>query len=202
MDPRRRPRCGASRPAAGRASSPTRTSTTIESALAWIGLVDWTYEGSFALESEEQAADRHELVFDGLDTVATVTVNGQVIAEVANQHRSYRLDVTDLPHHRRQHGHRRLPQPGPVRRRAERGAGCAPTPLPLAVQRPAQVGVQLRVGLGHRHLLERHLARGASGVLVGRPAERRPRPCDTGRHGGHGCASPSRSSAPRHSRST
>ena len=67
-----------------------------ESALAWIGLVDWTYEGSFVLESEEQAADRHELVFDGLDTVATVTVNGNVVAEVANQHRSYRLDVTEL----------------------------------------------------------------------------------------------------------
>jgi len=67
-----------------------------ESALAWIGLVDWTYESTFALEPHELLATRHTLVFDGLDTVASVLVNGQVIAEVANQHRSYRLDVTDL----------------------------------------------------------------------------------------------------------
>ncbi len=38
----------------------------------------------------------HELVFEGLDTVATVSLNDTVIAEVANQHRSYRLDVTGL----------------------------------------------------------------------------------------------------------
>lgn len=67
-----------------------------ESALAWIGLVDWTYETTFALAGEERDADRLDLVFDGLDTVATVTLNGERIAEVANQHRSYRLDVTDI----------------------------------------------------------------------------------------------------------
>ena len=67
-----------------------------ESALAWIGLVDWTYETTFEVEEGERDADRHALVFEGLDTVATVTVNGRKVAEVANQHRSYRLDVTDI----------------------------------------------------------------------------------------------------------
>lgn len=68
-----------------------------ESALAWIGLVDWTYETSFTVTDEElNASSQHELVFDGIDTVATVSLNGAVIAEVANQHRTYRIDVTEL----------------------------------------------------------------------------------------------------------
>ena len=66
-----------------------------ESKLAWIGLVDWTYETTLIVtDAELTAAERHELVFDGLDTVATVSLNGEPIAEVANQHRSYRIDVT------------------------------------------------------------------------------------------------------------
>jgi beta-mannosidase len=67
-----------------------------ESALAWIGLVDWTYELRFDATAEELAADRLELAFDGLDTVATVSLNGEMLTEVANQHRRYRIDVTGL----------------------------------------------------------------------------------------------------------
>ncbi|MFF2371405.1 glycoside hydrolase family 2 protein [Agromyces sp. NPDC058110] len=68
-----------------------------ESALAWIGLVDWTYDTAFELsEAELASASVHELVFDGLDTVATVSLNGEAIAEVANQHRTHRIDVTAL----------------------------------------------------------------------------------------------------------
>lgn len=66
-----------------------------ESAVAWVGLVDWTYETTFELPaSDRAAASVHELVFDGLDTVATVLLNGTVVAEVANQHRVHRIDVT------------------------------------------------------------------------------------------------------------
>ena len=68
-----------------------------EALLAWIGLVDWTYETTVHTgASELAAAERHELVFDGIDTVATVLLNGTVIAEVANQHRTHRLDVTGI----------------------------------------------------------------------------------------------------------
>ena len=63
-----------------------------ESLLAWIGLVDWTYRTSFAWAPE--GADRVDLSFAGLDTVARVTLNGTVLGETANQHRSYRFDVT------------------------------------------------------------------------------------------------------------
>ena len=62
-----------------------------ESLLAWIGLVDWTYETTFEWSSGEHA--RHDLVFDGLDTVATVRLNGHDVLSAANQHRSYRVDV-------------------------------------------------------------------------------------------------------------
>ena len=62
-----------------------------EALLAWIGLVDWTYRTSF--DWSPDGAARHDLVFDGLDTVATVVLNGRVLAETANQHRSYRLAV-------------------------------------------------------------------------------------------------------------
>ncbi|MGN5734550.1 glycoside hydrolase family 2 protein [Arthrobacter psychrochitiniphilus] len=68
-----------------------------EAALAWIGLVDWTYQSSFTVSEQElAAASHHELVFDGIDTVATLSLNGIVIAEVANQHRTYRFDVRKL----------------------------------------------------------------------------------------------------------
>src|SRR5688500_8652670 len=63
-----------------------------EALLSWIGLVDWTYETSLALTAADLVGfGRHELVFDGLDTVATVLLNGAPLMEVANQHRSYRV---------------------------------------------------------------------------------------------------------------
>ncbi|QIG39368.1 glycoside hydrolase family 2 protein [Microbacterium sp. 4R-513] len=70
-----------------------------EAALSWIGLVDWTYETTFDLtHAEIAAAERHDLVFDGLDTVATVTLNGVVLGDVADQHRVHRFDVAPLLH--------------------------------------------------------------------------------------------------------
>ncbi|MBW9110534.1 glycoside hydrolase family 2 protein [Microbacterium ureisolvens] len=65
-----------------------------ESALAWIGLVDWTYATSFAWAPD--ASDRIDLVFGGLDTVTTILLNGVEIGATANQHRSYRFDVSEV----------------------------------------------------------------------------------------------------------
>ncbi|WP_248305678.1 glycoside hydrolase family 2 protein [Agromyces sp. H66] len=66
-----------------------------EALLAWIGRCDWRYATSFEWRSSN-ASDAAELVFEGLDTVATVRLNGTVIAETRNMHRSYRLDVRAL----------------------------------------------------------------------------------------------------------
>lgn len=64
-----------------------------EAATAWIGLTDWVYSTSF--EWRPDGHTRHDLAFDGLDTVATVRLNGAVVLESANQHRSYRVDVRE-----------------------------------------------------------------------------------------------------------
>jgi beta-mannosidase len=58
---------------------------------AWIGSTDFVYELAFDWNAE--GADRVDLAFDGLDTIATVRLNGTTILEAANQHRSYRLPV-------------------------------------------------------------------------------------------------------------
>lgn len=60
----------------------------------WIGLTDWTYR--LDLDWTPDASTRQELVFEGLDTVADVTVNGVVVASTRNMHRTYRIDVTRL----------------------------------------------------------------------------------------------------------
>lgn len=65
-----------------------------EAAVAWIGLVDWTYRTTFAWTPDGRT--RQDLVFEGLDTVATIRLNGRVIGETANQHRSYRFDIGAL----------------------------------------------------------------------------------------------------------
>jgi beta-mannosidase len=65
-----------------------------ERLLAWIGLTDWCYESTF--DWTPDGAERAELVFEGLDTVATVELNGTLLAATRNMHRTYRLDVTGV----------------------------------------------------------------------------------------------------------
>ncbi|WP_029291429.1 glycoside hydrolase family 2 protein [Cellulomonas sp. HZM] len=63
-----------------------------EKALAWAHRAAWLYSRTLTIEP---AADdeRVDLVFDGLDTVATITLDGLEIGRTANQHRGYRFDV-------------------------------------------------------------------------------------------------------------
>ena len=70
-----------------------------EALLAWIGLCDWRYETQFEWQAPAAtgwARSAAELVFEGLDTVATVRLNGSVVAKTRNMHRSYRFDVRGL----------------------------------------------------------------------------------------------------------
>lgn len=64
-----------------------------ERLLAWIGLCDWEYQTEFEVESDSHT--HRFLVFEGLDTVATIVLDGEVIGEARNMHRTYRFDVTD-----------------------------------------------------------------------------------------------------------
>ncbi|MGW2476782.1 beta-mannosidase [Streptomyces sp. NPDC001665] len=65
-----------------------------ETRLGWIGRTDWTYRTTF--DWTPDGHDHAALCFDGLDTVATVVLNGTEIGRTANQHRSYRFAVRDL----------------------------------------------------------------------------------------------------------
>ncbi|MGF0117615.1 glycoside hydrolase family 2 protein [Promicromonospora sp. Marseille-Q5078] len=62
-----------------------------EALLAWIGRCDWEYRTTFAWEPDGH--DRHDLVLDGLDTVADLRLNGTPVGATANMHRTYRFDV-------------------------------------------------------------------------------------------------------------
>ena len=67
-----------------------------ENELQWIGRTDWRYETQLELTAAQLDHDRLELVCLGLDTVARVKLNGQVVAETKNMHRAYRFDIKPL----------------------------------------------------------------------------------------------------------
>ena len=61
----------------------------------WIRSADATYRAKIAAINH---AGTHELHFDGLDTLATVAINGQVKLTTENMHRAYSVDITDVAH--------------------------------------------------------------------------------------------------------
>jgi beta-mannosidase len=65
-----------------------------ELALDWIGRQQWSYSTHFTYNGID--SDRVDLVCNGLDTVATVLVNGAQVGQFFNQHRSYRIPVADV----------------------------------------------------------------------------------------------------------
>jgi beta-mannosidase len=63
-----------------------------ERRLGWIGRTDWCFRTGFEAAAAA-AGERVDLVCEGLDTVATVELNGVVLGRTANMHRSYRFDA-------------------------------------------------------------------------------------------------------------
>ncbi|MEV0829926.1 glycoside hydrolase family 2 protein [Nonomuraea rubra] len=76
--------------AAGLIPDPYRDLNELE--VAWAGRADWRYDT--ALAAAPPGFERTDLVFDGLDTVARVLLDGQELGQTRNMHRSYRFDVT------------------------------------------------------------------------------------------------------------
>ena len=66
---------------------------TNEAGLQWIGEHAWEYRTTFAAAKDLLAEEVVELVADGLDTVATVTLNGREVARTENMFTGYRWDV-------------------------------------------------------------------------------------------------------------
>jgi len=65
-----------------------------EAATQWIGDTVCRYRRTFEWAAPD--AERHDLVADGLDTLATIELNGIVVGATRNQHRSYRFPVGHL----------------------------------------------------------------------------------------------------------
>ncbi|KXK63205.1 beta-mannosidase [Micromonospora rosaria] len=65
-----------------------------EVGLSWIGRTDWVYRST--VDWTPGGDDRVDLVCAGLDTVATVSVNGTEVGRTENMHRGYRFDVRSL----------------------------------------------------------------------------------------------------------
>ena len=64
-----------------------------EHEVAWVGRQDWTYTTQVEATGPHERTD---LVFDGLDTAARITLAGAELGRTRNMHRSYRFDVTGL----------------------------------------------------------------------------------------------------------
>ncbi|WP_336323036.1 glycoside hydrolase family 2 protein [Streptomyces lavendofoliae] len=62
-----------------------------ETEVAWVGRRAWSYLTDLAHDS---AHERTDLVFDGLDTAATITLAGETLGTTRNMHRRHRFDVT------------------------------------------------------------------------------------------------------------
>jgi beta-mannosidase len=67
-----------------------------EKRVQWVAESDWEYRRSFTCAPELLAEGHVFLVCDGLDTLATVTLNGQELGRTENMFRQYRWDVKAL----------------------------------------------------------------------------------------------------------
>lgn len=65
-----------------------------EAALQWIGSSDWEYQTTFDVDDALRGEETMELVFQGLDTFATVLLNGVPILDANNMFREWRAPVT------------------------------------------------------------------------------------------------------------
>lgn len=64
-----------------------------EAQLQWIGLADWEYRTSFNVSPDMLDYARSDLVFEGLDTFATVYLNGEKVLDANNFFRTWRVPV-------------------------------------------------------------------------------------------------------------
>jgi beta-mannosidase len=67
-----------------------------EAAIQWVGRADWEYRRTLDVTPALLARDHIDLVFAGLDTFASVSINGQIVLKADNAHRSWRVDAKSL----------------------------------------------------------------------------------------------------------
>lgn len=67
-----------------------------EHAVQWIGRTNWIYTCHFEADAPLLSYEKIELVCEGLDTIATILLNGHEVAKTQNMHRAYRFDIKPL----------------------------------------------------------------------------------------------------------
>jgi beta-mannosidase len=67
-----------------------------EKKVMWVAEKDWEYRHTFAVDGDLLAEEKVLLVADGLDTLATVSLNGRVLGETDNMFRRYEWEVKAL----------------------------------------------------------------------------------------------------------
>lgn len=77
--------------AAGRVPDPFKGIN--EAPIQWAGLTSWQFRRVIHVTPAMLARDHVELVFDGLDTFAIVTLNGRQLLTADNAHRRWRVDA-------------------------------------------------------------------------------------------------------------
>ena len=67
-----------------------------EKRVAWVAESDWEYRTTFSVQADVFERKQAWLVCDGLDTLASLTLNGKELGETNNMFRQYRFDVKPL----------------------------------------------------------------------------------------------------------
>ncbi|MHC4561759.1 MAG: glycoside hydrolase family 2 protein, partial [Planctomycetota bacterium] len=80
--------------AAGKISDPFYRDDELD--VQWVGQADWVYARSFSVSGEVLGRERVVLRCEGLDTFATITINGRRVGKTDNQHRTWEFDVKRL----------------------------------------------------------------------------------------------------------
>jgi beta-mannosidase len=106
-----------------------------EAAYRWIANTSWTFDTNFTLSpgltgGHGQAGQHVELVMEGVDTVGSVHLNGQLLAPVHNMFRRWVFDVSHVVSSH-QSNHLQVLLRSPVLE-AERLSSLYPYPLPRA----------------------------------------------------------------------
>ena len=69
---------------------------TNETNVQWIENENWTYRTTFNISSSQLEMDVVDLVFEGLDTYAEVSLNGELVLDADNMFRTWRIAAREL----------------------------------------------------------------------------------------------------------
>ena len=67
-----------------------------EDSILWVEEKDWIYKANLRITAQQLTYDHIEMIFQGLDTYATILVNNKPILITENMFRQYKVDVKDF----------------------------------------------------------------------------------------------------------